>query len=478
MFNLEAQNTNPKKMKYRIEKDTLGEVKVPIDCYWGAQTERSKNNFKIGPKASMPLEIIYGFAYLKKAAAFTNCELGVLTEEKRDLIAQVCDEILAGKLNDQFPLVIWQTGSGTQSNMNVNEVIAHRAHVIAGHKIGVGEPTLNANDDVNKSQSSNDTFPTAMHIACYKMVMEKTIVGVEQLRNTLAAKSKTFNDVIKIGRTHLMDATPLTLGQEFSGYVSQLNHGLKALKNTLEHLSEIALGGTAVGTGLNTPKGYDVLVAKKIAEFSGLPFVTAENKFEALAAHDAIVETHGALKQLAVSLNKIANDIRMMASGPRSGIGELFIPANEPGSSIMPGKVNPTQCEALTMVCAQVMGNDVAITIGGTQGHYELNVFKPMMAYNLLQSAELLGDACLSFDEHCAKGIEPNRAKMDELVNNSLMLVTALNPKIGYYKAAEIANTAYKNGTTLKEEAIRLGYVTAEEYDKWVVPAKMISGNQ
>ena len=477
MFNLEAQNTNPKKMQFRIEKDTLGEVKVPIDSYWGAQTERSRNNFKIGPKASMPLEIIYGFAYLKKAAAYANCELGVLTAEKRDLIAQVCDEILAGKLNDQFPLVIWQTGSGTQSNMNVNEVIAHRAHVIAGHKIGVGEPTLNANDDVNKSQSSNDTFPTAMHIACYKMVMEKTIFGVEQLRNTLETKSKTFNDVIKIGRTHLMDATPLTLGQEFSGYVSQLNHGLKALKNTLEHLSEIALGGTAVGTGLNTPKGYDVLVAKKIAEFSGLPFVTAENKFEALAAHDAIVETHGALKQLAVSLNKIANDIRMMASGPRSGIGELFIPTNEPGSSIMPGKVNPTQCEALTMVCAQVMGNDVAITIGGTQGHYELNVFKPMMAYNLLQSAELLGDACISFNEHCAKGIEPNRAKMDELVNNSLMLVTALNPKIGYYKAAEIANTAYKNGTTLKEEAIRLGYVTAEEYDKWVVPAKMISGN-
>lgn len=465
-------------MKFRIEKDTLGEVKVPIDCYWGAQTERSKNNFKIGPKASMPLEIIYGFAYLKKAAAYTNCELGVLSTEKRDLITQVCDEILAGKLNDQFPLVIWQTGSGTQSNMNVNEVIVNRAHVLVGNKLGIGETALNANDDVNKSQSSNDTFPTAMHIACYKMVMEKTIVGVEQLRNTLETKSKTFNDVIKIGRTHLMDATPLTLGQEFSGYVSQLNHGLKALKNTLAHLSEIALGGTAVGTGLNTPKGYDILVAKKIAEFSGLPFITAENKFEALAAHDAIVETHGALKQLAVSLNKIANDIRMMASGPRSGIGELFIPANEPGSSIMPGKVNPTQCEALTMVCAQVMGNDVAITIGGTQGHYELNVFKPMMAYNLLQSAELLGDACISFDEHCAKGIEPNRIRMEELVNNSLMLVTALNPKIGYYKAAEIANTAYKNGTTLKEEAIRLGYVTAEEYDKWVVPAKMASGNQ
>jgi fumarate hydratase class II len=473
MFNLGVPISKPKKMKFRIEKDTLGEVKVPIDSYWGAQTERSRNNFKIGPKASMPLEIIYGFAYLKKAAAYANCELGVLTADKRDLIAQVCDEILAGKLNDQFPLVIWQTGSGTQSNMNVNEVIANRAHVLVGNKLGVGDTVLKANDDVNKSQSSNDTFPTAMHIACYKMVIEKTIAGVEQLRNTFEAKSKEFKTVVKIGRTHLMDATPLTLGQEFSGYVSQLNHGLKALRNTLEHLSEIALGGTAVGTGLNTPKGYDVLVAKKIAEFSGLPFVTAENKFEALAAHDALVETHGALKQLAVSLNKIANDVRMMASGPRSGIGELLIPTNEPGSSIMPGKVNPTQCEALTMVCAQVMGNDVAITIGGTQGHYELNVFKPMLAYNFLQSAELLGDACISFDEHCAKGIEPNRAKMEELVNNSLMLVTALNPKIGYYKAAEIANTAFKNGTTLKEEAIRLGYVTAEEYDKWVVPATM-----
>ena len=478
MFNLGVQISKPKKMKFRIEKDTLGEVKVPINSYWGAQTERSRNNFKIGSKASMPLEIIYGFAYLKKAAAYANCELGVLTADKRDLIAQVCDEILAGKLNDQFPLVIWQTGSGTQSNMNVNEVIANCAHVLVGNKLGVGETVLKANDDVNKSQSSNDTFPTAMHIACYKMVMEKTIVGVEQLRNTLEAKSKEFKTVVKIGRTHLMDATPLTLGQEFSGYVSQLNHGLKALRNTLEHLSEIALGGTAVGTGLNTPKGYDVLVAKKIAEFSGLPFVTAENKFEALAAHDALVETHGALKQLAVSLNKIANDVRMMASGPRSGIGELLIPTNEPGSSIMPGKVNPTQCEALTMVCAQVMGNDVAITIGGTQGHYELNVFKPMLAYNFLQSAELLGDACISFDEHCAKGIEPNRIRMEELVNNSLMLVTALNPKIGYYKAAEIANTAFKNGTTLKEEAIRLGYVTAEEYDKWVVPAKMTSGEQ
>ena len=461
-------------MNYRIEKDTIGEVEVPSDKYWGAQTERSRNNFKIGPVASMPLEIVKGFAYLKKAAAFANCELGVLSAEKRDLIAQVCDEILADKLNDQFPLVIWQTGSGTQSNMNVNEVIAHRAQVLTGNKIGEGDKVLQPNDDVNKSQSSNDTFPTGMHIACYKMIAEKTIPGVEALMQTLEAKSKEFSSVVKIGRTHLMDATPLTLGQEFSGYVSQLKHGLKALNNTLAHLSELALGGTAVGTGLNTPKGYDVVVARYIAEFTGLPFITAENKFEALASHDALVETHGALKQLAVSLNKIANDIRMMASGPRSGIGEIIIPANEPGSSIMPGKVNPTQSEALTMVCAQVMGNDVAVTIGGTQGHYELNVFKPMMAANVLQSAELLGDACHSFNEHCAMGIEPNHARIKELLNNSLMLVTALNTKIGYYKAAEIANTAHENGTTLREEAIRLGYVPAELYDEWVDPTKMI----
>ncbi len=461
-------------MEYRIEKDTIGEVKVPADKYWGAQTERSRNNFKIGPSGSMPKEIVKAFAYLKKAAAHANHDLGVLDAGKRDLISQVADEIIAGKLDDQFPLVIWQTGSGTQSNMNVNEVIANRAHVIAGNQLGDGGKTLGANDDVNKSQSSNDTFPTGMHIACYKMIAETTIPGVEKLRDTLEAKSKEFKDVVKIGRTHLMDATPLTLGQEFSGYVSQLNHGLKALKNTLPHLAELALGGTAVGTGLNTPKGYDVLVAKKIAEFTGLPFVTAENKFEALAAHDAIVESHGALKQLAVSLNKIANDIRMMASGPRSGIGELIIPANEPGSSIMPGKVNPTQAEAVTMVCAQVMGNDVAVTVGGTQGHYELNVFKPMMAYNLLQSAELLGDACVSFDEHCAQGIEPNYKRINELLNNSLMLVTALNTKIGYYKAAEIANAAHENGTTLREEAVRLGYVPAEEYDNWVDPKKMI----
>lgn len=461
-------------MDYRIEKDTMGEVKVPADKYWGAQTERSRNNFKIGPAASMPLDIIYGFAYLKKAAAYTNCELGVLAEEKRDLIAQVCDEIVAGTHDNQFPLVIWQTGSGTQSNMNVNEVIANRAHEIAGKKIGEGEKTIQPNDDVNKSQSSNDTFPTGVHIAAYKKIVKTTIPGVEQLQDTLNKKSKDFAKIVKIGRTHLMDATPLTLGQEFSGYASQLDHGLRALKNTLDHLSELALGGTAVGTGLNTPKGYDVLVAKYISDFTGLPFRTADNKFEALAAHDAIVESHGALKQLAVSLNKIANDIRMLASGPRSGIGEINIPANEPGSSIMPGKVNPTQCEALTMVCAQVMGNDVAISVGGTQGQYELNVFKPLMAANILQSAQLIGDACVSFDENCAAGIEPNYRVIEQMLNNSLMLVTALNTKIGYYKAAEIANTAHRNGTTLKEEAINLGYVTAEEYDDWVKPEDMV----
>jgi fumarate hydratase class II len=460
-------------MKFRIEKDTMGSVEVPADKYWGAQTERSRNNFKIGSAASMPLEIVYGFAYLKKAAAFTNAKLGVLTKEKRDLIALVCDEILASKLDDQFPLVIWQTGSGTQSNMNVNEVIANRAHEIAGKVIGEGEKTIQPNDDVNKSQSSNDTFPTGMHIACYQKIVKTTIPGIEQLRNTLQKKSEDFRSVVKIGRTHLMDATPLTLGQEFSGYVAQLNFALKALRNSLEHLSQLALGGTAVGTGLNTPKGYDVLVAKYIAEFTEMPFITAENKFEALAAHDALVETHGALKQVAVSINKIANDIRMMASGPRSGIGEITIPANEPGSSIMPGKVNPTQAEAITMVCAQVMGNDVAVTIGGTQGHYELNVFKPMMAANVIQSAQLIGDACVSFDVNCVSGIEPNHTRIKELLNNSLMLVTALNTKIGYYKAAEIATTAHANGTTLKEEAVRLGYVTPEQYDEWVRPEDM-----
>ncbi|WP_410879696.1 class II fumarate hydratase [Myroides sp. DW712] len=461
-------------MDYRIEKDTLGEVQVPKDKYWGAQTERSRNNFKIGPEASMPHEIIEAFAYLKKAAAYANFDLGVLSQEKRDAIAQVCDEIVAGTLDDQFPLVIWQTGSGTQSNMNVNEVVANRAQVLAGFAIGEGEPVLKANDDVNKSQSSNDTYPTAMHIAAYKAVVESTIPGVTQLKNTLAAKAKAYKDVVKIGRTHLMDATPLTLGQEISGYVAQLEHGLKALNHTLPHLAELALGGTAVGTGLNTPKNYDVVVAKHIADFTQLPFVTAPNKFEALAAHDAIVETHGALKQLAVSLYKIANDIRMLASGPRSGIGEIIIPANEPGSSIMPGKVNPTQCEALTMVAAQVLGNDVTISFSGTQGQYELNVFKPVMAANFIQSAKLLGDACVSFDEHCAQGIEPNDKRIQELVDNSLMLVTALNTKIGYYKAAEIAQTAHANGTTLKEEAVRLGYVTPEDFDLWVDPKKMI----
>ena len=461
-------------MKFRTEKDTMGEVLVPADKYWGAQTERSRNNFKIGPTASMPLAIIRGFAYLKKAAAYANCDLGVLSIEKRDAIAQVCEEILEGTLDDQFPLVIWQTGSGTQSNMNVNEVIANRAQVLKGLTIGESEPFIKANDDVNKSQSSNDTFPTAMHIAGYKIVAESTIPAVEKLRDTLLEKATAFKSVIKIGRTHLMDATPLTLGQEISGYAAQLTFGLKAVKNTLAHLSEIALGGTAVGTGLNTPEGYDVKVAQYIAEFTGHPFITAKNKFEALAAHDAIVEAHGALKQLAVSLNKIANDIRMLASGPRSGIGEILIPENEPGSSIMPGKVNPTQCEALTMVCAQVIGNDVAIAVGGMQGHYELNVFKPLMAVNFLQSAQLLGDACISFNEHCAQGIEPNYTRIEELVNNSLMLVTALNTKIGYYKSAEIAQTAHKNGTTLREEAIRLGYVTPEDFDSWVKPEDMV----
>ena len=461
-------------MSFRIEKDTIGEIQVESTKYWGAQTERSRNNFKIGPPASMPLEIVHAFAVLKKAAAITNFQLGVLEEGKKELIAKVCDEILDNQLNDEFPLVVWQTGSGTQSNMNVNEVIANRAHVLNGGSLEEGNSTLKANDDVNKSQSSNDTFPTAMHIAAYKVIIEKTIPGVTALRKTLEEKALKFKEVVKIGRTHLMDATPLTLGQEFSGYVSQIDHGLKALNNTMEHLSELALGGTAVGTGLNTPKGYPEMVAKNIAELTNLPFITAENKFEALAAHDAIVETHGALKQLAVSINKIANDIRMLASGPRSGIGELVIPANEPGSSIMPGKVNPTQCEALTMVCAQIMGNDVAISFGGAQGHYELNVFKPMMAKNLIESATILADATLSFNEHCAKGIEPNHANIEKLLNNSLMLVTALNTKIGYYKAAEIANTAHINGTTLKEEAINLGYVTAEEYDLWVDPKKMI----
>jgi len=461
-------------MGFRIEHDTMGAVQVPSDKYWGAQTERSRNNFKIGPAASMPVEIIEAFAYLKKAAAFTNMDLGVLPAEKRDLIAQVCDEILEGKLSNEFPLVIWQTGSGTQSNMNVNEVIANRSHVLQGNILGEGKTFIHPNDDVNKSQSSNDTYPTAMHIAAYKMVVETTIPGVEKLRDTLQAKAEEFKNVVKIGRTHLMDATPLTLGQEFSGYVSQLTHGLKALRNTLEHLSELALGGTAVGTGINTPKGYDVKVAEYIARFTGLPFITAENKFEALAAHDAIVETHGALKQIAVSLMKMANDIRMLASGPRSGIGEIHIPDNEPGSSIMPGKVNPTQNEAVTMVAAQVMGNDVTISIGGSNGHYELNVFKPVMAAAFLQSARLIGDACVSFTDHCAVGITPNYEGIKKHLENSLMLVTALNPHIGYENAAKIAKTALKENQSLREAAIVLGLLTNEQFDEWVRPENMI----
>lgn len=462
-------------MDYRIEKDTMGEVKVPAHVYWGAQTQRSIENFKIAQDINrMPKEIIAAFAYLKKAAALANVELGALPKEKSDLIGQACDEILAGKLDDQFPLVVWQTGSGTQSNMNVNEVVAYRAHVITGGSLTDKDKVLHPNDDVNKSQSSNDTFPTAMHIAAYKMLLETTIPGIEKLRDTLAAKSKAFMQVVKIGRTHFMDATPLTLGQEFGGYVSQLNHGLKAIKNTLEHLSELALGGTAVGTGINTPKGYSEVVAKKIAELTQLPFVTAENKFEALAAHDAIVEAHGALKTVAVSLMKIANDIRMLSSGPRSGIGEIFIPDNEPGSSIMPGKVNPTQCEALTMIAAQVLGNDVTINIGGANGHFELNVFKPVMIFNFLHSARLIGEGCVSFNDKCATGIEPLHENIKKHVDNSLMLVTALNTKIGYYKAAEIAQTAHKEGTTLKEMAVKLGYLTPEEFDEWVVPAKMV----
>ena len=461
--------------EYRIEKDTMGEVKVPSDAFYGAQTQRSIDNFKIAQDINrMPKEIIRAFAYLKKAAAITNFEAGVLPKEKMELISKVCDEILDGNLDQYFPLVVWQTGSGTQSNMNVNEVVAYRGHVLNGGQLTDKEKFLHPNDDVNKSQSSNDTFPTAMHIAAYKMLVETTIPGIEKLRNTLAAKSKEFMNVVKIGRTHFMDATPLTLGQEFSGYVSQLDHGLKAIKNTLPHLSELALGGTAVGTGINTPPAYAENVAKHIAQLTGLPFVTAENKFESLASHDAIVEAHGALKTVAVSLMKIANDIRMLSSGPRSGIGEIFIPDNEPGSSIMPGKVNPTQCEALTMIAAQVLGNDVAINVGGSLGHFELNVFKPVMIYNFLHSARLIGDGCQSFNDKCAVGIEPIEANIKKHVDNSLMLVTALNTKIGYYKAAEIAQKAHKEGTTLKEMAVKLGYVTPEQFDEWVIPANMV----
>jgi fumarate hydratase, class II len=461
-------------MNIRIEKDTMGKVEVPADKYWGAQTQRSVHNFPIAQDINkMPKEIIRAFAYLKKAAAITNFEANVLDKEKCALIGEVCDEILAGKLDGEFPLVVWQTGSGTQSNMNLNEVIAYRAHVLKGGALTDEVKFLNPNDDVNKSQSSNDTFPTAMHIAAYKILVETTIPGIEKLRDTLQRKAVEFKNVVKIGRTHFMDATPLTLGQEFSGYVSQLNHGLKAINHTLAHLSELALGGTAVGTGINTPPNYSVNVAKNIALLTGLPFITAENKFEALAAHDAIVETHGALKTIAVSLMKIANDVRMLSSGPRSGIGEIHIPDNEPGSSIMPGKVNPTQCEAMTMVAAQVMGNDVAITIGGSMGHFELNVFKPVMIYNFLHSARLIGDVCMAFNDKCAEGIEPIRENIKKHVDNSLMLVTALNTKIGYYKAAEIAQTAHKNNSTLKATAIALGYLTAEEFDEWVKPEEM-----
>ena len=461
-------------MEYRIEKDTMGEVQVPADKYWGAQTERSRNNFRIGPPASMPLEIVHAFAYLKKAAAFTNRDLGVLPKEKAELIGRVCDEILEGKLDDQFPLVVWQTGSGTQSNMNVNEVVAYRGHVLNGGSLTDTEKVLNPNDDVNKSQSSNDTFPTAMHIAAYRLTVEVTIPGVRKLRDTLATKAEAFKDVVKTGRTHFMDATPLTLGQEFGGYVQQLDNGLRAIDNALVMVRELALGGTAVGTGLNTPKGYAEAVAKQIAELTGLPFVTAPNKFEALAAHDAMVELSGAFRRLAVSLMKIGNDVRMLSSGPRSGIGEIIIPDNEPGSSIMPGKVNPTQPEALTMVAAQVMGNDVAVGIGGSNGHFELNVFKPLIAANVLQSARLIGDACVSFTDKCAAGIEPNRPVIQRHLENSLMLVTSLNPHIGYYKAAEIAKKAHKEGTTLKEAAIALGHLSAEDFDKWVDPANMV----
>ncbi len=461
-------------MNFRIEHDTMGEVKVPAEKYWGAQTERSRNNFKIGPEASMPKEIIHAFAYLKKAAAHANCELGVLPAEKRDLISKVCEEILTGSLDGEFPLVIWQTGSGTQSNMNANEVIANRAHVINGGKLSDDKKVLHPNDDVNKSQSSNDTYPTAMHIAAYKSVVEITIPGMEKLRDTLVKKSADFNSIVKVGRTHFMDATPLTLGQEFSGYAQQITNSIRALKGALEMVKELALGGTAVGTGLNAPKGYDVLVAKKIADFTGFPFITAPNKFEALAAHDAMVELSGALKRSAVALMKIANDVRMLSSGPRSGIGEIIIPDNEPGSSIMPGKVNPTQPEALTMVCAQVIGNDVAVSIGGLNGHFELNVFKPLIASNVLQSARLIGDACVSFNDNCAIGIEPNKKAIKNHLENSLMLVTALNTHIGYENAAKIAKKAHKEDKTLREAAIELGLVTNEQFDEWVRPEKMV----
>ncbi|AGW86284.1 Fumarate hydratase class II [Blattabacterium sp. (Nauphoeta cinerea)] len=461
-------------MTYRIEKDTLGFVKVPVNKYWGAQTERSRNNFKIGSEASMPIEIIHAFGFLKKAAAHANFKLGILSKKKKDMISLVCDEIIEGKLNNQFPLVIWQTGSGTHTNMNINEVISNRAHVLMGGKLGSSQSFIHPNDDVNMSQSSNDTFPTAMHIASYQKLVKKTIPSIQGIKKTLEEKSKLFNNVIKIGRTHLMDATPITLGQEFSGYVSQIDHGLNALKRSLDHLSELAIGGTAVGTGLNAPKGYDIKVTEYICKYTGLAFKVAKNKFEAIASHDAIVESHSALKQIAISLIKISNDIRFLSSGPRSGIGEIYIPKNEPGSSIMPGKINPTQCEAIIMVCTQIIGNDMAISVAGSSGNYELNVYKPLMAYNFLQSSQLLADACFSFSSFCVKGIKPNYRRIKEFLDQSLMLVTALNTHIGYEKSAEIAKYAYENNTTLKEEAIRLGYLTVDEFEKFINPSKMV----
>ncbi len=460
-------------MNTRTEKDTMGEVQVPIEKYWGAQTQRSKDNFKIGD-GHMPIEIIRAFSVLKKAAALTNRDLGVLSAEKAELIGKVCDEINEGKLDGEFPLVVWQTGSGTQSNMNVNEVISNRAHVLSGGKLGEGKSPLHPNDDVNKSQSSNDTFPTAMSIAAYKMLVEVTLPGLELLKNTLAQKAEAFKDIVKIGRTHLMDATPLTLGQEFSGYVSQIEHGIKAIKNSLPHVAELALGGTAVGTGINTPKGYADKVAQHIAQLTGLPFVTAPNKYEALSSHDNIVEASGALKTVATSLLQIANNIRLLASGPRCGIGEIHLPENEPGSSIMPGKVNPTQNESLSMICAQVIGCDAAITVANTHGHFQLNVFKPVIIYNFLMAARLIGDGCVSFNNNCAVGIEANQAFIDKNLENSLMLVTALNTHIGYENAAKIAKKAHKEGTTLREAALALGLLTDEQFNEWVDPRKMI----
>ena len=460
-------------MDYRIEKDTLGEVKVPKDSLWGAQTERSKKNFKIGNPSSMPIEIIHAYAILKKSAAAANHELGVLSKEKSELIQAVCDEIISNEHNEQFPLVIWQTGSGTQTNMNVNEVISNRAHIIEGKKLGESEKTLSPNDDVNLSQSSNDSFPTAINIAAMKIITDNTLVNLKILRDSLNKKSKEFNKIVKIGRTHLMDATPITLGQEFSGYVAQIDNGIKSIKNALDHLSELPIGGTAVGTELNTPKGYSKKVVESISKNSGLKFKESPNKFEGIASHDCIVEMHGALKTVAASIYKISNDIRLMGSGPRSGLGELILPANEPGSSIMPGKVNPTQCEAISMVCAQIIGNDMAVSFAGANGHFELNVFKPLFAYNIIESSKILGDACLSFAKNCIDGLKPNKKKIERFLRDSLMLVTALNSKIGYYKAAEIANKAYKEDITLKEACIQLNYLSEKEFDKYVNPERM-----